>query len=371
MTASKRKAVGVPRGARSDAIPPRSSIRRPDSSSENGFRDKLKRIASRDLELFLALVEAGSYRKASANGPSVTTIRARLGRMEDELGEVISGRGPKGFMLTPTGDRLVRIASDMRASREDATSTLARARPANLVRIAVTEGLGAYWLGPQLDDLQMAHPELMIDLHCDMDLQDVAGGEFDLAFQLVAPVKRGVLYNRIATMHLMPFASDHYLRSHGVPESIDDWRQHRLVWQKAEQVASHLLPYFTGTEEVGDLIHFTTNSSVAHFRSVARGNGIGFLPTYAGAISRRIRPIDLGLHLKREVFCVINRESADVCAVRAAAEWLQDCFSGERFPWFRDDFIHPRDFESDGFSSDVVRLFDGFVDGLGRNIDID
>jgi len=361
------KPEGILRSADGAPLATRQSQR----LSDRTLQARLKEVRTSDLELFLLLVETGSYAQAhKQSGHSITTIRAHISQLEYKLGELITGREKKGFLLTPAGERVLKLAANARASWEDATRTAVRDRPANTVRIAVTEGLGAYWLGPQLDALQEAHPELVIDLHCDMDLQDVASGEFDLAFQLVRPETRNVICNRIATLHLMPFTSDQYLREAGIPRSVDDWRDHKLVWQKGEQIAADILPYYTGTTNVGQLIRFTTNSSVAHFRAVARGRGIGFLPTYARAISRRVRPIDLNVRLKREVFCVINSDSLEIEAVRIATQRLQDSFSGERYPWFRDDFVHPEDFEDASSRDNVVRLFHGFVDGLTEGADI-
>lgn len=327
--------------------------------------EKLKRIDWRDLELFLDVAEAGSVRAGAAvTRHSIGTIRRRLARIEDKLGQSLAERDPAGLKLTPIGKKLVATAREMRRLRANLEADDEPQPARERVRIAVTEGLGTYWLMPRLVEFQSRHPELDILLHCDMQRSDVAGGACDVAIQLELPRDERTAVERLGCLHLMPFASDRYLREAGVPQSVDEWPNHRLVWQEADQVASHLLPFILGTSATEDLIALRTNSSSAHFRGIATGGGIGILPTYARAVSRRVRPIDIGVHLRREIFCVINRERQDRPGVLLAAEWLRESFDGKAFPWFADQFIHPGDFEAVISSPNVISLFEGFIDRL-------
>jgi DNA-binding transcriptional LysR family regulator len=325
--------------------------------------EKLKRIDWQDLELFLEVAEAGSVRAgAAATRHSIGTIRRRIARIEDKLGESLADRDPLGLKLTPTGSRLMSIAREMRQLRHSLESDDEASPRRERVRIAVTEGLGTYWLMPRLVEFQSEHPELDIVLICEMRRSDVAGGEADIAIQLEQPQDERTLVERLGCLHLMPFASDRYLREAGTPKSVDEWPNHRLVWQEADQVASHLLPYILGTSAADNRIALRTNSSSAHFRAIASGGGIGILPTYARAISRRVRPLDLGVHLRREIFCVTNPERRNAPGAQLTLAWLRDSFDGSQFPWFHDQFLHPRDFEEAISSSNVISLFEGFID---------
>lgn len=365
MTAGKKRAEISGRPYPTPASPSKPLSQRRQATKRGDFERKLASLDWKELELFLDVAEAGSLRAGAAiTRHSVGTVRRRLARIEDKLGELIATRDAIGLKLTPAGVRLLEIAREMRRSRLVAEDD----RPINdsreCVRIAVTEGLGTYWLMPRLVDLQDAHPDLDITLHCDMQRSDVAGGECDIAIQLERPAEPLTTCERLGCLHLMPFASDRYLRTAGVPRSVDDWRSHRLVWQEADQVASHLLPYFLGTTEVQNLIAIRTNSSSAHFRAVASGGGIGILPTYARAISRRVRPIDIGIQLRREILCVQSATRRVSPGVEVALTWLRACFDGETFPWFKDEFVHPRDFETTLSAANVITLFEGFIDRL-------
>ncbi|EPR11048.1 hypothetical protein M527_04855 [Sphingobium indicum IP26] len=347
------------------APPVRSAARRGAAS----FQDRLRRIDWQDLELFLDVAEAGSLRAGAAKtGHAVGTIRRRLARIEDKLGDIIAHRDPAGLQLTSSGDRLLNVAREMRRSRQFLEQEQTATGTRGCVRIAVTEGLGTYWVMPRLVDFQNANPEIDVVLHCDMQRSDVAGGECDIAIQLEHPSEGHMtICRRLGCLHLMPFASERYLSDAGIPRSVDDWPRHRLVWQEADQVASHLLPYFLGTTDIDGLIGIRTNSSSAHFRAIASGGGIGILPTYARAVSRRVKPLDINLQLRREILCVINPAREAVPEVRLALAWLQQCFSGELYPWFRDQFVHPSDFEDILSSQKVISLFEGFIDALNAD----
>jgi DNA-binding transcriptional LysR family regulator len=356
---------GAIREAKCSPTAVRASRRRSDDAVAKSVYEKLDRVDWRDLELFLDVAEAGSIRAGALKARhAISTVRKRLARIEDSLGELIARREPNGLLLTDTGIVLLRIAREMRRSREMVTSEGEFCGDRNVLRIAVTEGLGTYWLMPRLVEFQEANSDLQVELICDMQRVDIIGGDFDIAVQLEATAETRALSLRIGTLHLMPFASDRYLRTAGTPKSVDDWPNHRLVWQEADQVASHLLPYFVGTAAPGKLIGITTNSSSAHFRAIATGGGIGILPTYARAVSRRVRPIDIGIQLKREILCVINPAKANLSEVTRAVAWLRDAFCGETYPWFRDEFVHPRDFEEAISKKNVISLFEGFIDGL-------
>lgn len=345
--------------------------RRPEirsSAGKKSFQEKLKLLDWADLELFLDVFEAGSLRAgASKTRHAVGTIRRRLQRIEDKLGEVIAQRGPSGLRLTPAGEQLLLTAREMRCTRQSAEAVLPPAGQRERIRIAVTEGLGTYWLMPRLVEFQRANPGLDVDLNCDMSRSDVAGGECDLAVQLEPPAEGTAIVRHIGCLHLMLFAAESYLSVAGTPTSVDEWPNHKLVWQEADQVASNLLPFILGRAEAPGLIGIRTNSSSAHFRAIATGGGIGILPTYARAISRRVRPLDLDVRLRREILCVVNPARAASPGVQLAMTWLNSCFAGDIYPWFRDEFVHPQDFEEAISSRHVIGLFEGFIDNMSAD----
>lgn len=332
----------------------------------SSFEKKAALIGWQDLKLFLDVAEAGSIRAgAERTGHAINTIRRRLRRIEDILGCPVARRSKEGLKLTKAGHELLRTGRRMRMSNaNDLARSTGRSDGPTEIRIAVTEGLGTFWLMPRMVEFQKANPDLRLTLSCSMQPADMHAGEFDLAVELDKSAEDDLPRIRLGTLHVMPFASDEYLEKAGVPQSVDDWPGHKLVWQEADQVASHLLPFFVGTSDPLGLIGISTNNSSAHFRAVSAGAGIGFLPTYARAISKRVRPLDIGIQIRREIFCVCHPTRARSRAVRRVIAWLKNAFSPQIYPWFSDSFLHPDQFRQFFSDAVVVSLFEGFIDNL-------
>lgn len=343
---------------------PGDAWRSPNGLADETFEYRVQRLDWHDLKLFLDVAEAGSLRAgATLTGRSVNTLRRRIGRIEDSLGCLVARRSLEGFKLTDEGRELLRVTRNMRIfSRATRPPHDAERKLKGELRIAVTEGLGTFWLMPRLVEFHHANPELRVQLDCDMRRVNMHNHEHDIAVQLSPPADPGLMSLRLGTLHLMPFASESYLRKAGIPKSVDDWRGHELVWQEADQVASELLPHFIGTSDPGPLIGITTNNSSAHFRAVAKGGGIGFLPTYARAITKRVRPIDIGVQLRREIFCVYHPDQKRTRAMQRAIAWLRASFSSRDYPWFADEFVHPSSFDRPFSDAVVVSLFEGFIE---------
>ncbi|CAN5225078.1 LysR family transcriptional regulator [soil metagenome] len=324
----------------------------------------LDRLSWDNLRLFLVVAEAGSFRAAANTaGVSLNTIRTKIERLERQIGGSLFRRSVEGVTLTQDGHELMSITREMRAlGRTTERVQRGSSSPRNSqVRITATEGVGTFWLIPRLVDFQSSNPDIRMDLNCEMKASDVLFRDVDIAVQLVPPVSPDLIVQRVATLHLMPFASESYLRAYGTPTSIMDAAKHKLVWLEADQIASDLLSAFLDPEVRESIINVKTNTSSAHYLAVAKGAGIGFLPTYACTLSKSTRPLDIGLHLRRDVYLVHHPDAIRFPEVRKALEWLKDSFDKAKYPWFADEFVHPHEFETRFGDNVVVSMFDGAV----------
>ncbi len=64
---------------------------------------------------------------------------------------------------------------------------------------------------------------------------------------------------------------------------------------------------------------------------------------------------------------VANPAKASSSGVQSVITWLTSCFAGDIYPWFRDEFVHPRDFEQAISSRHVIGLFEGFIDNIAAD----
>lgn len=318
-----------------------------------------------DIRIFLNVASERSLRAAAhRSGVSVNTIRARIDRLETAAGEPLIVRAFDGVRLTPAGAQLHKAALGMRgAAQIDGGGYSEFLKKPDELRIGASDGLGSGWLTPRLLELQEQYPALTMSMLCDNDV--VADHSQDLDIEITWSLRRDptLIAAPLATLHFMPFASRDYARAHGLPKTWDELlRYHRVIEQVSPGTQTELLDQFVGTERPPGLVPIRTNSSLAVFWAVANGAGIAFLPTYAAVLIDKLVPIDLPMKLQFELFYYFHAAARPCGVVRAGVDWLKRCFDPVRYPWFRSEFVHPREFfpKSDEGGS-VVPLFQTLV----------
>jgi len=318
--------------------------------------------------VFLEVVRAGSFRRAAeACGQSVNALRRQVEGLEKALGVTLLTRHVDGIRTTVEGENVLSAISQMEA----ASYGLLRARDhtASLsgeVRLAVTEGLGTFWIAPRLVEFQRANPNLLIDVNCAMKSADVLRMEADIAIQITRPTAPDLRVVKLGRLHFMLFAAESYLQTFGAPKTARDLLQHRILIQSDDNVQWRQLyqRLFPDVSAVG-LVALRTNVSSCHFWSIAKGAGIGVLPTYAQAIGARLVPLDLGVHETVDIWLTYHPDSRRIARVSRMIDWAIKAFSPQKFPWFRDEFIHPDELEKTYRGEPLVNMFAGFIGGVG------
>ena len=191
--------------------------------------------------VFLEVVRCGSFRSAAERLElSINVVRRRIDDFERQIGATLFTRDVHGTRLTDEGSLVVSAVERMEAASFDllragssVTNTLS-----GEVRVAVTEGLGTFWLAPRLVEFQQSFPNILVDLHCAMRSADVSRHEADIAIHLSRPASLDVKLVRLGRMHLMFFASQKYIDTFGAPRTVDELSRHRLVVQVADQIAA-------------------------------------------------------------------------------------------------------------------------------------
>jgi DNA-binding transcriptional LysR family regulator len=328
-------------------------------------RGEAERLNWEDVRLFLEVVRSGSFRKAAdSTGLSSNTLMRRITLLESMLGHILLARKASGVKLTSEGHEVVKIGERLR-TEAFALERMAKSGSRSLsgvVKVAVTDGLGTFWIIPRLVDFQQRHPELTIDLVCEMRLADMSSHEADVAVQLERPADGELVVTRVGYLHLMLFASDEYIRLHGEPSRIEDLADYHFVEQVAPQVPNEMVKAVVPNLLGKHFASFRANTSTAHAYAISRGAGIGLLPTYARAITRRVRPVNVDFRLRRDIWLTYHPKGRNLKHIRAAVTWLREAFDPNRYPWFREEFVPPDRLETDFMKNNVIQLFEGFLE---------
>src|ERR1700759_2052418 len=179
--------------------------------------------------IFLEVVRCGSFRSAAERLElSINAVRRRIDDFEGQIGATLFTRNVHGARLTDEGALVVSAVERMEAASFDllrASDSVANTLSGE-VRVAVTEGLGTFWLAPRLAEFQRSSPNIVVDLHCAMRSADVSRHEADVAIHLSRPTALDVKVVKLGRMHLMCFASQKYIDNFGAPKTQEELVRH-------------------------------------------------------------------------------------------------------------------------------------------------
>ncbi|MGA9600150.1 MAG: LysR family transcriptional regulator [Methylocystis sp.] len=309
-----------------------------------GRGSPLSQLSWDDLRFFLVCAECGSFRKAGKllKVDSATIVR-KISRLEAAVGLRLFNRLTDGVTLTDEG---CSVAGNARAMQRAAASIERQSQISALgvrghVRVAITEGVGTYWVLPRLLDFQKANRRLTFDLQATMEHTDIGRLEADMSVQFLRPERPDLISVRLGHLHIYPFASFGYRELYGLPSSLEDARRHRIIQQAGPLLQPGLYERVLGVDSLEGIVGVVTNSSAAVLYAVERDAGIGMLPTYAPTLGAKLIPVELGFSHRLELWLTYHPDLRNSPRHMVVVEWLRRIFDPVRFPCFGESFIHP------------------------------
>jgi DNA-binding transcriptional LysR family regulator len=136
------------------------------------------------LRAFVAVADTGGFTSAARRlSRTQSAISMRVRRLEEFLGKKVLHRNGGGAQLTSDGEVLLRHARRMLELNEVAVSELIRPEIQGVVRLAIADGYGTYFLPTLLADFAKLHPRVQLEIDCCMsgDIEDgLSNGKLDL-----------------------------------------------------------------------------------------------------------------------------------------------------------------------------------------------
>lgn len=301
-----------------------------------------------DIKTFVAAAQTGSFgaaaRRLKTTQPTVTR---RIDDLELRLGAKLFDRGLRGVSLTRAGEMVYDRALTMqRASLEIERLGLDHETPdAGEVTVAMPEGLGGYVTGLEVADFIRENPAIKLGLDCGFYPENPVDSHVDLSIQLMdASGVPELTASPLATLHYALFASREYLETYGAPTRIEAAVGHRFIYHSAQ--VSKRGRWGAKTSAFMELAEpaMVVNSSTVMLHAIQRGAGIGAIPTAIVAVAPDLVMLDIPPLASSTVWLCHHREAAKTGRVARVAEWLGSIFDARERPWFRPEFIHPREF---------------------------
>jgi DNA-binding transcriptional LysR family regulator len=239
-----------------------------------------------------ALAERSLSGAARVLGVAQPTVSRQIAELEAQLGVALFTRSPRGLHPTPEALRLAPHARAMAAAAAHLSRT-AFARDAapegGVVRISASEIIGVHVLPRLLSGFRREHPQVVMELSLCNRLEDLLGGDVDLAVRMVRPTQGQLVARRIGAVGLGLYAHRDYLAEHAAPATLAQLQGHALIgFDHASAFLRRIMHDLPFDREDFSL---RCDSDLAQLAAVRGGVGIGFVQHPLAARSPRLAPV--------------------------------------------------------------------------------
>jgi DNA-binding transcriptional LysR family regulator len=249
------------------------------------------------LRLFELVAEAGSFTEAARRlHMSQPALSRQIGALEEQVGAKLFHRHARGLAMTHEGEQLRAATHDMqdRLERTRQAIDASRDRPTGEIRLTTTVSFGSTWLPRQLGDFLDQFPDINVRLMLSDQDVDLAKREADVAIRFHPPFQSELVQKPLFPIRHYLCASADYLERHGVPRSIEDLNDHRLI--AYGDAAPDFLKGINWALELGHegaprMPALTINNSAGVLMAVEAGAGVAALPSYLIRFSGKVKVV--------------------------------------------------------------------------------
>jgi DNA-binding transcriptional LysR family regulator len=247
------------------------------------------------LRLFETVAEAGSFTEAARRlHLSQPALSRQIAALEQDLGAKLFHRHARGLAMTHEGEQLRQATHDMQDRLERARLAIdaSRDRPSGEIRLTTTVSFGSTWLAQQMGDFLDLYPDITVRLILADDDLDLTKREADVAVRFHPPLQSDLVQKPLFAIRHYLCASPDYLERHGMPQTIADLDQHRLLayGEAAPDVLKSInWALALGHDGAPRQPGLSINNSHGVLQAVEAGAGIAALPTYLIRFSGKVR----------------------------------------------------------------------------------
>ena len=188
-----------------------------------------------DTDALRLFVRAANMLNISAAGralgmaPAVSS--AKLAKLEQTLGVDLLHRTTRKVSLSSEGADFLPFAQEMIAQEEAALAALGKQTTTlrGTLRFAAPSTFAQLYIAPVLPKFLDQHPDLTLDLRLSDVQFDLIEGSYDLALRNAPLFDTSLKGRKLANDQRILCASHEYLKTHGVPQTVEDLAAHRLI----------------------------------------------------------------------------------------------------------------------------------------------
>ena len=285
-----------------------------------------------DIRIFLAVARSGQILGAAKRlGINHATVSRRIAALESDTKTRLFRRVTTGTLLTPAGERFLAVAERMEADLIAARAELSGEEEAvsGPVRIGTPDGFGVAFLASHLGELISRHPELEIQLVPVPRSFSLSRREADIAVTVDRPVEGRLVAGKLVDYSLQLYAGEDYAREHGLPQTIPDLLQHRLIGYVGDLTVSPSLDYAPDITPDWQA-RFSISSALGQVEAVRANAGIGILHTFIARRYPDLVPVPAAPPIRRAYWLVYHDSVRAVRRVQVVAAFIQEAVEKNR-----------------------------------------
>ena len=187
---------------------------------------------SDELTLFVAVVEAGSFRQAADNlGIDNSVVSRGVKRLEQKLATQLLNRTTRRVTLTDEGEWFFRRAAALLDGMADAENQLLsrRQQPQGVLRVDAATPFILHQLVPLIGEFRRRYPAIELQLESSDGFINLLERRVDVAIRIGELADSSLRALPLGRSRLRILASPDYLARHGTPMQAADLAQHQLL----------------------------------------------------------------------------------------------------------------------------------------------
>lgn len=273
-----------------------------------------------DLMIFLMVARRGSITSAAQHlGKDAATVGRRIARLEEDLGETLFAKSPKGYHLTEAGQGLLPKAEtleDLVADIETGFQTSTQ-KIEGKIRIGAPDGCATFLLPQVCAKLCAENPGLVIEVVATARDVDLLGREVDLAVTLSPPRAKGVEAVHMADYELHFAASRALLAQAGTDNPL---KQLPMISYIPEMLIDPALDIPSDLQHGQPVLR--SNSVLVQWQWLRQGAGVGLVHDFTMRHDPLLARVLPEFAIRRSYFLVTRRADSRFDRMRRLRELL-------------------------------------------------
>lgn len=238
-----------------------------------------------DFRLVRAIAETGSLAGAAEQlAVNHSTVFRRLGTLEQQLGARLFERARAGYVPTPMGEEMVRLAEHMadEVLAVERRITGQDLRPSGELRVTTNDTLLVHMLTPIFASFRAAYPEIRLDVVISNQSLSLSKRDADVAIRASDRPGDTLVGRRMASIAWGIYGS----AAQGIAGPLDPADLRRYDWIGFSDNLGAIKPAKWLRERVGEeKIIYRVNTVLGLAEAAAAGMGLALLPCFIAAVT--------------------------------------------------------------------------------------